>query len=367
MNTNQWYEIENVGEIDSPALVVYPDRIAENIRRMIGIAGGTERLRLHIKTHKMSAIVRMQVAAGIDKCKCATLAEAEMAAGAGAMDILLAQQPVGLKIDKLARLAARFPDVRFSTIVDDARIAAELSEACGRAGCRIELLIDLDVGMGRSGITPGVETVQLYQRVIRLPNVVPGGLHAYDGQIHDRDVAAREAACGAAMRPVEALRDQLLAEGLPVPRIVAGGTPTFPFHARHPDRECSPGTCVLWDAGYATMFPDLDFLPAAVVLSRVISKPGRDRLCLDLGHKAVAADPTGTRVVWLDLPVATVVMHSEEHLAIETPRAAEFQTGDVLYGIPWHICPTCALHAEAIVARDGRAVGTWRVDARDRI
>ncbi len=183
------------------------------------------------------------------------------------------------------------------------------------------------------------------------------------------DVAPREVACAAAMRPGRGgSRDQLLAEGLPVPRIVAGGTPTFPVHARHADRECSPGTCVLWDAGYATMFPDLDFLPAAAVLSRVISKPGRDRLCLDLGHKAVAADPAGPRVVWLDLPDATVIMHSEEHLTMmATPRAAEFHTGDVLYGIPWHICPTCALYAEVIVARNGQAVGTWRVDARDRI
>ena len=356
-----------MAEIDSPALVVYPDRIAENIRRKIAIAGGTERLRPHIKTHKMSAVVRMQLDAGIPKCKCATLAEAEMAAKAGATDILLAQQPVGPKIAKLARLAAQFSSVRFSTIVDDPRIASELSLACRQAGCRIGLLIDLDVGMGRSGIAPGTAAAELYRLIARLPNASPGGLHAYDGHIHDRDVAPRAAACEAALRPVEALRDQLLAEGLPVPRIVAGGTPTFPFHARHADRECSPGTCVLWDAGYATLFPDLDFLPAAVVFSRVISKPGRDRLCLDLGHKAVAADPAGPRVVWLDLPDAAVVMHSEEHLTISTPRAAEFQTGDVLYGIPWHICPTCALHAEVIVARNGHAVGTWRVDARDRI
>ncbi|HKD38228.1 MAG TPA: alanine racemase, partial [Pirellulales bacterium] len=75
---DRWYELENVAEVDSPALVVYPDRIAENIRRMISLAGRPQRLRPHIKTHKMSAVMRMQLAAGIDKCKCATLAEAEM-------------------------------------------------------------------------------------------------------------------------------------------------------------------------------------------------------------------------------------------------------------------------------------------------
>jgi D-threonine aldolase len=366
--SKNWYEIENVAEVDSPALVVYPDRVAENIRRMIAIAGGPERLRPHIKTHKMSAIVRMQVEAGIDKCKCATLAEAEMAARAGATDVLLAHQPVGPKIAKLAALAKRFPAVRFSAIADDLQIASALSEACRQAGCSIDLLLDLDIGMGRSGIRPGAEAAAIYHQLARLPNVSPGGLHAYDGHLHLRDVAEREAACETAMKPAVALRDQLLREGLAVPRFIAGGTPTFPFHARHADRECSPGTCVLSDAGSSTSYPDLEFLEAAAVLSRVISKPLSNRLCLDLGHKAVAADPVNTpRVIWPDLPDATVIMHNEEHLVLETPLAVNFQLGDTLYGIPWHICPTCALHAQAIVVRDGRASETWRVDARDRL
>ena len=366
--SNRWYELENVAEIDSPALIVYPDRIAENLRRMIAIAGGAERLRPHVKTHKMSAIVRMQGEMGVHKCKCATLAEAEMSAGAGTRDVLIAHQPVGPKIAKLATLASRFTQSRFSAVVDDPRIATELSDACRQAECCIELLLDLDVGMGRSGIRSGSEAAELYRLIARLPNVSPGGLHAYDGHIQAGELAVREAACDVAMRPALAFREHLGAVGLPVPRFVAGGTPTFPFHARHPDRECSPGTCVLSDAQTVQRCPDLDFLRAAIVLSRVISKPGGDRLCLDLGHKAVAADPVEPpRVVWLDLPNATVIMHSEEHLVIETPLADRFQVGDALYGIPWHICPTCALHAQAVVAHEGRASGTWRVDARDRI
>jgi D-serine deaminase-like pyridoxal phosphate-dependent protein len=305
---------------------------------------------------------------GVHKCKCATLAEAEMAAGAGATDVLLAHQPVGPKIAKLAALARRNTQTRFSTIVDDPRIATAISEACHRAECQIDLLLDLDVGMGRSGIRPGSEAAELYRLIARLPNVAPGGLHAYDGHIQAGELAARETACDAAMQPAVAFRDQILSDGLPLPRFVAGGTPTFPFHAHHGDRECSPGTCVLNDAQTRHRCPDLDFLDAAVVLSRVMSKPGRDGLCLDLGHKAVAADPIQPpRVVWLDLPESSVVMHSEEHLVIETPLADRFQVGDALYGIPWHICPTCALHAHANVAREGQASETWRVDARDRL
>jgi D-serine deaminase-like pyridoxal phosphate-dependent protein len=365
--SDSWYELENAAEVDSPALVVYPDRIAANIRRMISISGSPQRLRPHIKTHKMSPIMRMQLASGIDKCKCATLAEAEMATRAGAHDVMLAHQPVGPKIGKLAALAHRYPHVRFSAIVDDPRIAQDQSAACGEAGCRIELLVDLDVGMGRSGIPFGPAAVELYRLITGLPNISPGGIHAYDGHVRERDLIARESASDQAMRTALQYREQLLRERLPVPRLVAGGTPTFPIHARHADRECSPGTCVLFDAGYGRQYPDLGFLEAAVLLSRVISKPGTNRLCLDLGHKAVAVDRAGVpHVVWLDVPDPQVIVHSEEHLVIETPDAARYQVGDILYGIPEHICPTCALHKQAIVAREGRATETWPIDARDR-
>ena len=84
---SEWFEISNAGDVPSPALLLYPDRIRENIRRMIRVAGGTSRLRPHIKTHKLAELVRMQIEEGINKFKCATIAEAEMAAGAGAKDV----------------------------------------------------------------------------------------------------------------------------------------------------------------------------------------------------------------------------------------------------------------------------------------
>jgi D-serine deaminase-like pyridoxal phosphate-dependent protein len=366
-NNLRWYALANAAEVDSPALVVYPARVEENIRRMIAIAGGPQRLRPHVKTHKMSEIVRLQVRAGIRRVKCATLAEAEMSARAGASDVLLAHQPVGPKIGKLLMYALRYPSTRFSAIVDDRAAAARLSETFAAAGARLDVLLDLDVGMGRTGIRPGPEAAALYGQLTQMPGLAPRGLHAYDGQIHDRSPADRRQACEAVFAAVLAFRAELAACGYDVSELVAGGTPTFPFHAEHADRQFSPGTCLLWDAGYAEHFPDLDFLPAAVVISRVISRPAADRLSLDLGHKAVAADPTGTRVVWPDLPDAEVVMHNEEHLTLRTAQAANFAVGDVLYGIPWHICPTCALHAQAVVALDGRATGTWRIDARDRM
>jgi D-threonine aldolase len=134
-----------------------------------------------------------------------------------------------------------------------------------------------------------------------------------------------------------------------------------------PAIELTPGTCVLWDAGYGELFSDLKFRPAALLLTRVVSRPTADRLTLDLGTKAVASDPPlGKRVVFPDLPDARQVIHNEEHLVLETARAADFQPGDELLAIPRHICPTSALYKEMFVVSEGRIIGQWPVTARDR-
>jgi D-serine deaminase-like pyridoxal phosphate-dependent protein len=164
--------------------------------------------------------------------------------------------------------------------------------------------------------------------------------------------------------------------------VVAGGTPTFAVHARRQGVDLSPGTSVLWDGGYATQLPDLDFLSAALVVTRVVSKPGDHRVCVDLGHKAIASEGPHPRVLLiqpdtvgaspgdtvLGAPIldATFVGHSEEHLVFESAAAPSLNVGDVLYGIPWHVCPTVALHSEAVVVRDQHAVDCWRITARER-
>jgi D-serine deaminase-like pyridoxal phosphate-dependent protein len=361
-----WMRLADEPALATPALVLFPERIEENLRRMIARAGDPARLRPHVKTHKLPALVALQVRLGITRCKCATIAEAEMAAGAGAAEITLAAQPVGPNAARLVELARAFPAVRFSTVVDDPGALAGLSAAAAGGAAMLEVLLDLDVGMGRTGMVPGPAAVDLYAAIAAAPGLRPGGLHAYDGHLRQRVLEERVAAAAPAVARVDALRAELVARGLPVPRVVWGGTPTFPVHARRPGVELSPGTCVLWDAGYGAGLPDLDFLPAAALLTRVISRPGAGRLCLDLGHKAVASEMPHPRVVFPELPDARAVTHSEEHLVVETARAAEFPVGTVLHGIPWHICPTVALHDRVLVARGGRVAESWPVVARAR-
>jgi D-threonine aldolase len=361
-----WYRVTNAAEVPSPALLVYPDRIAANIERMLALAGSPLRLFPHVKTHKLPEIVRLQQARGIQKFKCATIAEAEMVAGCGADRVLLAYQPVGPNVGRLLELVARFPATRFAAIVDNVETVAALALAAKARGTNLELLLDVDVGMGRTGVAPGPAAVEVYRAMNQLPGVTAGGLHAYDGHVHDADPEVRREQARAAYQKADTLRRELLAHGYPVPRIIAGGTPSFPIHAREHDAECSPGTCLLMDQGYGAMIPEAGFVPAAAVLTRVISKPAAHRLCLDLGHKAIASENPPPRVHLCELPDAVFVGHSEEHLVVETPRAAEFRVGDALYGIPRHICPTVALHSHVVVVKEGRAGERWKVAARDR-
>ena len=365
---NPWFEVSNIAEVPSPSLLIYPARIEENIRHMIAmVKGDVSRLRPHMKTHKMPEVIKLHLKHGITKFKCATIAEAEMTAEAGAGEVLLAYPPVGPNIARLIALINKFPRTKFAAVSDSEEAARALSQAASAAGLTIEVYLDVDCGMHRTGIAPDDGAVNLYRLIAALPSFKAAGIHAYDGHIHDQDLEARKQAVEKSFVQVEAFRDKLIALGLPVPDYIASGTPTFGIHAKRGAYEVSPGTCVLWDWGYGTKHPDLDFLHAALVLTRVISKPMEGRVTVDLGHKAIAAENPHPRVHFLNLPDCKAVMHSEEHLVLETPQAADLKIGDVLYGVPWHICPTVALHGKAQVVREGKVLETWEVRGRERV
>jgi D-serine deaminase-like pyridoxal phosphate-dependent protein len=263
----------------------------------------------------------------------------------------------------------KYPQVAFSCTADDAKQIAALGAAMQAAGKTCGVLLDLDTGLGRTGVLPGDAAAELYQQIAATKGLAPGGLHWYDGQHHQSDLAERRKAVLAGWERATAFRDQLVKAGLAVPRIVAGGTGAFPIYAEllDPTLELSPGTVVLHDAGYSRQFPDLAFTPAAMLLTRVISRPGPDRVTCDLGYKACASDPpAGKRLSFPDLPDAEEVLQNEEHLVLRTSRAAEFSPGDELWAIPRHICPTTAMHRSAYIVAGGRMVEEWEITARDR-
>jgi len=366
LQTRPWYEITNAEEIPGPALLVYPDRIEENIRRMISIAGSPDKLRPHVKTHKMSAIVNLQRKMGIEKFKCSTLSEVEMTVKCGAKDVTLAMQPVGPQMSGLFGLKKKYPGSDISVIADDAGVIRQLSSLAVLNNLKIGIWLDINNGMNRTGIIPDKASV-LYRMICELPGLEPRGLHVYDGHIHDENIHQRKEAVEKDYGPVNDLIVSLSRDGLPVPVVVAGGTPSFPIHAGHGNVETSPGTLILWDSGYGERYKDLDFLYAAVLLTRVVSRPNNQLLCLDMGHKAIAAEMPHPRVRLMGIPLAEFVNHSEEHLVIKLDGSEMYRPGDVMYGIPWHICPTVARYPFAYVVRDHMVTEKWQIDARDRM
>ena len=159
-----WFAVENLDEVESPALLIYPARVEENIRRMVAIVGDAARLRPHVKTHKLAQITRRNIAAGITKFKAATIAEAEMLGRENAADILLAYQPVGPNARRLIELIRTFPKTSFACLVDDIGAAHTLSQLAVREGTRINVLLDLgDLAGSGTGTTWAVRKRQMTQ------------------------------------------------------------------------------------------------------------------------------------------------------------------------------------------------------------
>src|SRR5690606_34056947 len=114
--------------------------------------------------------------------------------------------------------------------------------------------------------------------------------------------------------------------------------------------------------------PEQSFLTAGGRMCRVISKPGIDAICVDLGYKAVASEnPLNQRLHFLDRPDLTPKMQSEEHLVLTTTEADIYEIGDVLYALPIHICPTVNLYNCMLVVKNGMCVDQWIIDGRNRV
>lgn len=347
----EWFEITNIQALDSPSLLIYAERVRHNIARMIERSGGTERLIPHIKTNKMPAVVEMMLQAGISRFKCATIAEAEMLAMTGANYVVIAHQLVPPKTARLLALKQQYPDVFFASLLDNADTAQQHSDFFTANNTVSDVLLDVNNGMNRSGAPLGEATFVLYKHISGLPHVRLHGLHAYDGHIRSVNFDERKSSVESGFSEVEALCQKITAwQGTP-PMVIAGGTPAFSVHSAHLERFRSPGTCVLWDWGYAVILPEQEYEYAALVLTRIISKPHEGLISVDMGHKAVAAEnPIERRIRFLNLTHYELLSQSEEHSVLRISNAElweRLQVGDALYGVPYHVCPTVNLYDEA--------------------
>jgi D-threonine aldolase len=382
----------------SPCLLLYRQQLEHNLAEMLRIAHGDPlRLRPHAKTHKCGEVVRLETQHGIVKHKCATLQEACMLAEHGASDVLLAYPLVGPSVYALIDLTFRFPQTQFAVVVDNelavralAQVVAEhalskhthanRSDDGNAPTGRLRVFIDIDSGMHRTGIQPGAAALGVAQAIQHSDGLQLAGLHLYDGQNHQSSLTERQQAVQELIKPVWDFIRQVNQLGLTIDTLVCGGTPTFPVFAKleRPDDllkcnklfvELSPGTCVLHDFNYGRDYGDMPgFRAAAVLLCRVVSKPGVDLLTVDLGYKAVAPDsPASRRAYFLDLPEAEQIQHSEEHLVLRTSKAQHIPLGACLLAVPAHVCPTVALYSDFhVINEQGELAAKWPI-SRNRM
>jgi D-serine deaminase-like pyridoxal phosphate-dependent protein len=351
--------------IESPGLIVFPEIVESNINLVIDMVGGNvDRLRPHIKTHKTQEVNDLLLKAGIYKFKCATIAEAELLAISNAKDILLSIQPTGTTLARFIALGLQYQNSQFSCLIDDYNAAKNINDLAVKHHVTIPVFIDINVGMNRTGIVPKEAFELIHEISNHLSNLVIKGLHAYDGHIRDVNLQTRIEHVQQDFIDFHELIDKI---DTAMYELVVGGTPSFLVHCTDNRFVCSPGTFVFFDIGYSNLFPENTFKMAVQIIARVISKPTSSTICIDLGHKSVAAEnPIDNRVKFIDFPHWLLTSQSEEHGIIEVQDHSNILIGQIIRMYPYHICPTVALHQNLQVIEQDEMVGEWLVKARNR-
>lgn len=362
------YKLQHTEGIITPQLVYYKEIVKENIKKAIVRAGGAQRLWPHVKSHKTAGMVKLQMDMGITRFKCATIAEAEMLAECGVQDILLAYPLVGPNIRRFIELEMKYPDLQFWAIGEDYKMLEQLAAQSEQAGIKTRTLLDINMGMNRTGVDFD-QAQALYEQCSGLNGIQMMGCHCYDGNHNHSDIEQRKQSVAETDREIQKIQQNLKEKGIACPVFVMGGTPSFPCHCDYDDVYLSPGTAFLQDAGYYQNLKDLDFIPAAVVLTRVISHPSERMFTLDLGYKAIAADPVIQRGYIVGGEDYEAMFQNEEHWVFkirEGSSAKKPEIGSVLYVIPTHICPTSALYPEIPIIEHGEITEYWKVVSRNR-
>jgi D-serine deaminase-like pyridoxal phosphate-dependent protein len=354
--------------VDTPALILDLDKFDANLARMAqATAAAGVRLRPHAKTHKCVAIARRQIQAGAVGICCQKLGEAEVFLGGDLNDVLITNEIAGeLKIRRLAQLARRFPTSRLGVCVDDLDTTRQLVAACASEQARLDVYVEVDVGQNRCGVADAESAVALARAITASGFLNFAGLHAYAGSAqHRRGVPERRGAARHAATRVGAIRDALLALGLPCEMITGGGTGTFLYDgASDVYREVQPGSYALMDLDYKRNEQDPDapvFDNALFIVATVMSQSG-ERATLDAGLKAFSTDSGPARPTFNGWRVHSV---SDEHTVLtRVADGPSIRVGARALLVPGHCDPTVNLHDWIVAIRNDVVEAVWPVDAR---
>jgi len=354
--------------LDTPCLVIDLDRVEANIRRLqaeLDSAGVA--LRPHFKTHKLVPVARLQLQAGAAGITTGTLGEAEVLADAGIDDVFVAY-PVLAVGPKASRVRSLHERVRLAVGVDSADGARSLAAAVRETARPLDVLVELDAGIHRTGVRGPDEAVVVASAAraagLRVRGVFTHGGHSYAGPDAAPSAAADE------VRVLTEAAEALAAAGIELETRSAGSTPTRIAAARPGVTEIRAGTYVLNDHQQVVLGSAASADVAAHVASTVVSRPAPDRAVLDAGAKSLTKD----RAEYLTgfghgaaYPHAILDRVYDYHGRLVSTNGSPLpELGDIVMVQPNHVCPVVDLFDEAVITRDGRVVDRWRIDGRGR-
>jgi D-serine deaminase-like pyridoxal phosphate-dependent protein len=353
-------------ELDTPALLVDLGQLQANIARIVQTC---RRLgvswRPHIKGIKTVEIVRMELAAGATGITCAKLGEAEVMAGAGIRNILIANQIVGEL--KIRRLMSLLDQADVIVAMDSPENLAALAEAAKNARKTLRVVIEVNIGMNRAGVEPGAPVVALAGMIAQHPSLRLMGLMGWESHavaIEDQDEKAKSVA--KAISSLTASAKACREAGHNIEIVSCGGTGTFPFCAQQPGvTEVQVGGAVFSDEHYRTHY-HFDYPCALSILATVTSRPNPSRIILDAGKKAMSGDAALPRPV--NLSDLRSMRLSAEHTTIELNSQSDLpRVGDKVELVVGYSDTTVHLHEHIVAMRGDQVEAVWNVAARGKI
>jgi D-serine deaminase-like pyridoxal phosphate-dependent protein len=175
-----------VQDLDTPVVTIHLDVMEDNIRRVQAhLDGHGIGNRAHIKTHKVPAIGRLQLAGGASGIVCQKIGEIEVFADHGvAPDVMLTYNIIGRsKLDRLMAVARRVE--RLTVVLDNEVVARGLSEAGVRHGLDVRFVVECDTGGARNGVPTPQAAFDLAQSVMKLPRMDFQGLMTFPNKDPD--------------------------------------------------------------------------------------------------------------------------------------------------------------------------------------
>jgi D-serine deaminase-like pyridoxal phosphate-dependent protein len=354
-------------EVETPALCLDLDKFEANLRVLSQrVLSSGKQWRPHQKCPKTPPVAWEMQRAGASGVTVAKVSEAEVMAAAGITDILIAHLPVGER--RLHRIAGLCAWARPIVSLDHFTQADALSRVCRKLGVTCDVIVDINIGMDRTGVRPGRDACELGQAIDKMTGLRLRGIMGYEGHlmpISDLDVKGPKVR--EALSLLSVVKSQYAEIGLCCDIVSAGGTGSAVFAVENPDvTEIQAGGGVFGDPFYSELCGQPGFEPALSVLATVVGRQTRERAILDLGRKAVSQDFQLPKIK--GLPDANLTKLSAEHGTVELgPESQSLKIGDHVDVIPFYGDFTTVLHDEFVVCRGHRVVAVWPILGRGKL